>query len=256
MRLADLLLATLLAPPCAVCARVLPRPTAGAVCDACWLAIRRITPPVCDGCGAALPSRAAGDAYSGRCPICAVTGSAVDRARALGAHEGALRDIVHALKYGGRRSIVPRLAAQMRVAGADVMHGVDALVPVPLHPRRRRARGFNQARLLAEALGGPVWDILARTRDTRPQVDLTADERRRNVEGAFDLRGARRIRWRRGTIDPHVVSGARLLLVDDVTTTGATLDACARVLKAAGAREVRALTAARVDAARLRESPR
>lgn len=154
--------------------------------------------------------------------------------RAAGLYDGSLREIVHALKYDGRRSVARRLGALMREHGGDVLAGADAVVPVPLHRRRLRARGFNQAAELGRHLGLPLCHALRRIRATPSQTDLPAGERHANVRGAFTL--ARRID----------VSGTCLVLVDDVSTTGATLEACARVLCEAGAREVRAVTAARV----------
>jgi ComF family protein len=123
----------------------------------------------------------------------------------------------------------------MRARGADVLDGASCVVPVPLHPSRRRERGFNQARDLARHLGLPVVEALARIRRTPPQTELSAAERRKNLDGAFaTTRHARRL------------AGAIVILVDDVSTTGATLDACASALRDAGVNEVRALTAARV----------
>jgi ComF family protein len=122
----------------------------------------------------------------------------------------------------------------MREIGSDLLDDVSAAVPVPLHRRRLRARGFNQAAEIAKHLGLPVLAALRRVRATRSQTDLPAARRHANVRDAFALgRGAE-------------VAGLRLVLVDDVSTTGATLEACARVLAAAGAADVRALTAARV----------
>jgi ComF family protein len=143
--------------------------------------------------------------------------------------------VVHALKYEGRRSLARPLARLMRRRGADVLDGADYLVPVPLHPSRRRQRGFNQAEDLARHIGLPVLSALRRTRATRPQLDLPAAQRHRNVRRAFAL-----------TQGGRHAAGRTVVLVDDVSTTGATLQACARVLKEAGAAEVRALTAARV----------
>ena len=122
----------------------------------------------------------------------------------------------------------------MAAAAVDLLTGVDLVVPVPLHRRRRRARGFNQAEELARHLGPRCRAVLVRTRATPSQTDLPAAQRHANVRAAFALR-------RRAD-----VAGLTVLLVDDVSTTGATLEACARVLRLAGAREVRALTAARV----------
>jgi ComF family protein len=151
-------------------------------------------------------------------------------------YEGSLRAIVHALKYDGRISLACALAALMREHGREVLDGSNAVIPVPLHRRRRRARGFNQAEELANHLGRPCVLALRRTRFTRSQTDLPELERQENVRNAFALRRGADVR------DLCVV------LVDDVCTTGATLEACAGVLRRAGAREVRALTAARVPA--------
>jgi ComF family protein len=161
--------------------------------------------------------------------------------RSAGAYEGALRAVLHALKYEGRRGLARPLAALMRERGAEVLDGADLVVPVPLHWRRRLARGFNQAEDLAALLGVPVCNALVRTRATRPQFGLRPGARRRNVRGAFA--GRRRIvRWARV---PGRVRAARVVLVDDLSTTGATLRECAAVLMGLGAREVRSLTAAR-----------
>ena len=128
----------------------------------------------------------------------------------------------------------------MRDAGSDVLPGTACAVPVPLHPWRRLQRGFNQAADLAAALDLPVVHALWRARATCPQAGLSARARRRNVAGAFRLSPLLRAHTRDTLLRDRVV-----LLVDDVRTTGATLNACAAVLKAAGAREVRALTVAR-----------
>jgi ComF family protein len=130
----------------------------------------------------------------------------------------------------------------MRERGADVLEGADLVVPVPLHWRRRHARGFNQADDLARSLGLPVVHALRRVRATSPQFGLSASRRHRNVRGAF---APRRRGWLRRRRHDARVEKACVVLVDDVSTTGATLQACAEALKAAGAREVRALTAAR-----------
>ncbi len=158
--------------------------------------------------------------------------------RAIGAYDGALRAVVHALKYDGRQSVAVRLAGLMVQQGAEVLAGADVVVPVPLHRARQRARGFNQADAMARHLGVPLVCALRRVRPTPSQTDLPADERHANVRGAFALS-------RRASVAGQVV-----VLIDDVSTTGATLEACAEVLRRAGAREVRALTAARATAKR------
>ncbi len=154
-----------------------------------------------------------------------------------------LRDVIHSLKFEGRRSLATHLAPMMRVASRDTLQGADAVVPVPLHPWRQWRRGFNQAALIADSLGLPVWPVLARARATRAQSELEADARYANVAGAFTLAA-----WtpRRRSRTAQRVHGRTLVLVDDVLTTGATLHACAEALLAAGAREIRAFTVARV----------
>jgi ComF family protein len=160
----------------------------------------------------------------------------VSLARSIGPYEGTLRAIVHALKYDGRPTIARHLANRMRTAGEEVLAGADLVVSVPLHRSRERARGFNQARELARHLGVPVANALARTRRTASQADLPAATRHANVRNAFAVR------------QDTDVAGRTIVLVDDVSTTGATLNACAAPLLAAGATEVRALTAARAVA--------
>jgi ComF family protein len=164
----------------------------------------------------------------------------VRQARAVGEYDGTLREIIHSLKYQQRHSLADGLAALMRTAGKPLLNEADCVVPVPLHPRRERARGYNPARELARRLGPPVIDALVRATYTVPQVELPADRRQANVRGVFRLR--RPVFNREGSR----VKGLRVLVVDDVSTTGSTLDACAAVLKEAGAAEVYALTAARV----------
>jgi ComF family protein len=174
------------------------------------------------------------------CSFCAAHPRIVQRARSIGEYDGTLREIIHSLKYQQRHSLADGLAGLMRAAGRPLLNEADCVVPVPLHPRRERARGFNQARELARRLGLPVIDALVRATYTVPQVELPADRRQANVRGAFRLR--RPLFGRRGT----GVKGLRVVVVDDVSTTGSTLDACASMLKEAGVAEVYALTAARV----------
>jgi ComF family protein len=213
----DALVAVVLAPRCAACATPLEQPTRGPVCHVCWSSIDLMRPA---------PSRLAGD-------------SVIDDSRSAGLYEGALRQIIHAFKYEGRRTLAVRLGSKMREAGSDLLSDADCVVPVPLHPWRRLTRGFNQSADLAAHLGVPIVHALWRTRATTPQTGLTAPGRHRNVRDAFSLSPlvSRRVR---GTM----LVGQIVVLVDDVRTTGATLDACARVLKEAGVREVRALTLA------------
>jgi ComF family protein len=217
-QLIDSVLAVLVAPACASCGEPLSAPTSGIVCEGCWRAARTLAPPFfiphADGCEAA------------------------------GVYAGALREIVHALKYKKRTTLARPLAALLVERCGALLEDADAVVPVPLHPSRQRQRGFNQAELIARALPLPCVNILERTRATPSQTDLPADERRANVRGAFGLDRRRSPLFFPGARTPVSVP-ASVVLVDDVATTGATLSECARVLKRAGAREVRALAVAR-----------
>ena len=243
----DPVLSVLLAPACAACGVLLEHPTLGPVCEACWRSIRPLTPPLCDRCGDPLPAWREISVPLATCPRCRRSAPDVDRGRSIGGYDGALRAIIHALKYEGRRSLARPLAALMRSRGAEILRSADCVVPVPLHWSRRRQRGFNQAADLARHLGLPVLRLLRRTRPTATQTGLSAARRHGNVRGAFamarGLEGPERLvgQGRRNGLE-----GLTVVLVDDVSTTGATLNACARVLKQAGVREVRALTAARV----------
>ena len=215
---ADAALGVLLAPACAACDRLLDAPLQGPVCAACWRGIQIVMQQD------------------------AAAGEPIDAWQAAGEYDGALRAIIHAFKYDGRRSLAAPLGALVRERGAGLLRRADLVVPVPLHPWRRLRRGFNQADDLARHLDVPVCRALWRMRATAPQTALDPAERRRNVRAAFRLSPfVRRAR----------LAGARLVLVDDVRTTGATLDACAAVLKEAGARDVSAVTIARAAHRRL-----
>lgn len=230
----DALLTVVLAPSCAACGELLEHPSRGPVCARCWRSVLPLTPPLCDRCGDPLPAWRPITGPLPLCPRCRRSRPQVDHARSIGEYDGALGAIIHAVKYEGRRSLAVPLARLMRERGSDMLEDADFLVPVPLHRSRRRARGFNQAHDLARHLGPPVLLALRKVRATPTQTGLPAARRHRNVRNAFALtRAARRL------------AGSTVVLIDDVRTTGATLEACARTLKNAEVREVRALTAAR-----------
>ena len=233
----------LLAPACVACARELARPLAGVVCPECWRAIPALTAPLCARCGDALPSWLTG----GLCARCRRMPARSVVARSAGRYEGPLREIIHAFKYDQRRLLAGPLSELLVRTGGDWLAEADAVIPVPLHPWRALVRGFNQADDLARQLRPPVWPALARRRAGPPQAALPAARRHANVRGAFTLARwptSRRVSW------PRRLLGRDVLLIDDVMTTGATVEACSRVLQAAGVRRVRALTVARAVTAR------
>lgn len=221
---------------CRLCREPLGGPGERVVCGACLDRLEPRSGPLCVRCGRFLDT-AAGEPVCGRClerePAYAVQ-------RSCGLYGGTLKDVILLFKY---RRYAPLARPLARFAdgclGADgrLWDGADALVPVPLHPARRRERGFNQSRLLARELGrlrglGLLDGVLVKVRNAPAQAGLKAAERERNVRRAYAAR------------HPDRVAGKVLVLVDDVTTTGATLRECARVLVEAGAREVRAVTLA------------
>jgi ComF family protein len=161
-----------------------------------------------------------------------------DRALSFGEYTGALRRSIHLLKYGGIQALA-RPLGRLLVSAVPRDDRFDVVVPMPLHWSRRWKRGFNQsellARIVARRLGAPLSAALRRKRATPPQAGLTNAQRRKNVAGAFEV-GKR-----------HLIANKHVLLIDDVLTTGATVNAAAAALKRAGARRVTVLTLARVD---------
>lgn len=170
------------------------------------------------------------------CLACRQKAPLFDQAISVGYFEGPLREAIHQFKYRPCRSLGRPLGEWM-AANVRVVTDIDIVMPVPLHTTRLKERGFNQAHLLGHWMGEThhvpyCCDNLYRTRPTRPQVGLTGEERVRNVAGAFALR------------QPGDVAGRSVVLIDDVFTTGATMNECASVLKQAGAAQVTALTLA------------
>jgi competence protein ComFC len=180
--------------------------------------------------------------FEGRCALCRSGLRGFDAAYCFGAYEGALRQLIHLYKYSGIRTLARPLGGFL-LAALPRDARFDAIAPVPLHWLRRRRRGFNQSELLARELarrtGLPVLRALRRARPTSAQAGLSNTARRRNVSGAFRCRRSAR---RSGSL-----KGKRVLLIDDVLTTGSTAAACAAVLRRAGASSVTVLTVARVD---------
>ena len=197
-----------------------------------------ITEPVCNRCG--LPQEY-GAGTETVCAACTARPPRWDRARAALVYDDLSRRPVLDLKRAGRRDGLELLAGWMGRAGAEILSEADLIMPVPLHYTRLVLRGYNQSAWLAQAVGRQAGvrvsvDALMRTRRTPSQAGLTARARRRNVSGAFRVRRG----WRKA------VAGAHIVLVDDVLTTGATLSACTRALKQAGARQIDVIVLARV----------
>jgi len=223
-RLWEPLLDLIFPPHCVACG------TMGSwFCPACRDRVQRQEPPLCERCGRPITSGTI-------CGHCRRHPLAVDGLRSVALHRQPLSKAIHALKYGGVRVLAAPLGALMAEYAIDLGLVADALVPVPLHRARERQRGYNQSHLLARemsvVLRWPVVEALARLRNTPAQVGLNRAQRLDNVRDAFCATDAS-------------VAGRRVLLIDDVCTTGATLGACSQALRRAGARSVWALTLAR-----------
>ena len=214
----------------------------GGLCAHCWSRLSFITRPYCERLGVPF----AYDPGPGILSMQAIADPpAYGRARAAVRFDEVARFLVHALKYGDRLDLAPPLGRWMARAGAEVLADADALVPVPLHWRRLWARRFNQSAALANVIAAaakvPDASVLKRVRATPQQVGLSRTERAHNVQGAFRV----------PLSGKPEVAGRRFVVVDDVLTSGATVDACARALLRAGAAQVDVLVFARVvDAVR------
>jgi ComF family protein len=226
----------LLPRDCEACERPLPAGAAGCICTPCLATMRPPGPPLCATCGVPVARPVP------QCPDCARSTPAFSTARAVGLYlpvQAGLNPLarsIHALKYRGRRVVAGTLG---ELLAARYPFADDALVvPVPLHLARLRSRGFDQATLLARALARrrgleTAVDVIRRRRETPVQAELGAAARRRNLRDAFEVVAIR------------AVCGRHVVVIDDVLTTGATADACARALRRAGAHRVDVLTVGR-----------
>ena len=223
-------------PLCALCGSPLAEDDTGEICPSCLRSVRFISPPICPTCGLPFVSRSGEDHLCGQCLR---RRWHFGSARALGLYEGTMREAIHLLKYHGKSFLAKPLVGLLDKGYPFIEYGsYDLLVPVPLHPKRLRERGFNQALILGKAIGrmtGIACEgfLLKKIRWSPPQINLSPREREKNVKGSFAV------------ADPEGVQGKRVLLIDDVMTTGSTVHECARALLRAGAGEVDVFTLAR-----------
>jgi ComF family protein len=235
-RVSRTVLDAVLPPRCLKCGDLLSG--ANGLCPDCWRKLTWLAAPCCACCGQPFPF----DAGEGSlCGACLAKRPAYDRARAVFRYDEESRDLIIGLKHADRTESVPALAGWMARAGGTLLEAAELIVPVPLHWTRLATRRFNQAALLAQAIGRsaalPVLpEALSRKRATRSQGHLGRLARFRNVKGAITVSG------RHAT----AVTNRRILLIDDVITTGATVESAAKALISAGARQVDVLALAKV----------
>lgn len=236
---------------CRICGQPLLNISRLPVCPDCLDQIEPVRGRVCSICGERVLSSYAISDPDGltRCPVCRRIERPFERAVAYGSYDGGLRELIHLLKYNGVRPAAAVLGRMLAEAIAGLHSGLHSeflqptilVIPVPLYKGKRRQRGFNQAELIARAALKYLHDeklhirvdLLHRIRDTHSQIGLTSHQRRENLRGAFAVESAADI------------TGADVILVDDVYTTGTTASECARVLTRAGARRVWVATVAR-----------
>jgi len=240
--LTDPITALFLPANCRICEQSIETLTRVPVCENCWQAVRAYEGVECFQCGMFLESAALLH-ETPNCGLCRREVFSFEQARSFGWYDGVLREIIQQFKYHGLRPLSNPLGVFLTKASERLgAASPDMVLPVPLHRNRERQRGFNQAALLAASVA-KILGIreggkdCVRVRDTPPQTGLRGAERRKNVKGAFAVP------------DPERIRGRRILLVDDVMTTGATADACVRALQDAGAGGVWVLTLARARAA-------
>jgi ComF family protein len=219
---------------CLFCGAGVGEEAAQAICPQCESEIEWVASPLCTRCGVVFAAKDGGDRL---CGICTTDPPPFARARAAALYDGPVAAAVKRFKFGRQMAYLPLMQSWLQAPpGRELAAAADLVVPVPLHSRRLKARGFNQAWLLAQAFPEATLarEALVRRRHTVPQVGLNPRERLDNVKDAFAVP------------DPALVKGKKVLLVDDLFTTGATARECARVLRRAGARRVEVLTVARV----------
>lgn len=237
--LLDSLLNLIYPERCYVCSRPIARRRECGICAGCRakVAALKIKPPRCPSCG--LPFRSFQDTSEHLCGNCILHAPPYSGARSFGYYSAELSRTIQGFKFQGKKNFIGLLAPLLEGTFLEswTRADFDLLMPVPLHPKRRRERGYNQSEILARSLARrlalPWSPALARVRPTAPQVGLTDAQRQENVRGAFHCRR------------PEQVSKRRILLIDDVMTTGATVASAAKALLDAGALRVSVLTVAR-----------
>jgi competence protein ComFC len=212
---------------CPVCHKRSDKHETAPICSSCWKTITPYTGPSCRRCGKALVSIA-----SSICGTCHKDTPQFDRAESFGLHEGALQKAISLFKFQKIKRLSIPLSEKFSLM--EFPH-VEMVLPVPLHKKRLKEREFNQSALLAKEIAKKLdallmLNTLIRKKNTLPQVGLSAKERKKNIRNAFEV------------LDPQDVKGKRLILVDDVFTTGATAQECSKVLKKAGAKEIHVMT--------------
>jgi ComF family protein len=226
------LIETIYPPQCIACEAATADPHA--FCPTCWSGIRFITRPYCSRLGSPFQHDYGGEMLS---PAAIADPPRFDAARAVAIHDGVAREVVSRFKYGERLDLVRAMGRMMAASGAEMLSSADILLPVPMHRLRLFRRRYNQAALLANEIGritgkSVLVDALERIKRTPQQVGLNRNERRANLAGAFRVSESARAR----------LAGRHVVVIDDVRTTGSTLNACAHILRKAGAARIDALT--------------
>jgi len=218
---------------CRYCGSTFQQGHSNILCRSCLDSVQPYQEPVCAHCGVSLPMRGFEDASSFRCSDCGDSSYFLDKVRAWGDYEGPLRILHHAFKFEGMEGLRSEIVDRLNKAlPTSFWEGVEALVPVPLSPEKERERGYNPSSLvsldLTRVVGIETKFLINKTRPTPPQMSLPKAKRLQNPQGAY-------------AAAPGVEFPSRIVLVDDVYTTGATLEECAKVLKKAGAQWVGAV---------------
>jgi ComF family protein len=228
----ELALQILFPPKCMSCDIYVSK--MGSICGECFMQMKILSAPECSSCGEPFAYDVSyGEAV--HCDICLTHQPQFNCAKALWAYDDLSSKIIKRFKFADKSELAPYLAALLKMRGVDLINKSDLIAPVPLHAKRLRLRRYNQAAMLCKYLGFNnkiAINLLQRTKHTKPQTDLPFAKRQENVQGVFALNPQYK----------QLIAGKNILLIDDVLTTGATVNACAKLLKENGANEVYVLT--------------